>query len=153
MADLILTQKVKGIEKVKKYLEFLGFTLEDDLFGVPLKEVMEISKLLTIVPVPFSSPNIKGVINVRGEIIPVLDVKRMLRLQEKKESNRIIIMDTRMGKVGMLADIIKGVVRVEEEKLEPNPMVGKYSAFIRNVAQVEDGLISILDFDRILERV
>lgn len=153
MADIVLTKKVKGIERVKRYLEFLGFNLEGEFFGVPLKEVREISRLLDIVPVPFSSPNIRGVINVRGEIIPVLDLKRMLRLLEKTESQRIIIIDTKMGKVGMLVDSIVGVVRIEEEKLEPNPMVGKYSSFIRNVAQIDEKLISILDFDRILEKV
>ncbi len=155
MADIVIaqTQTVKGMEKIRKYLEFLGLTLEDDLFGIPLKEVREIHKYLDIVPVPFSSPNIKGIINVRGEIIPVLDIKRMLRLRETKESQRIVIVDTKLGKIGILADMINGVIRVEEDKIEPNPMVGKYSVFVRNVAQIEDKLLGIIDIDKVLEKV
>lgn len=153
MADIVKVSKERGLQKISRYFEFLGFYLEKELFGVPLREVVEISKLLPIVPVPFSSPLILGVINVRGEILPVIDLKTILRLRKEKEEERVVLVESPKGKVGILVDEVVGVVRIEEEKLEPNPMVGRYSEFVRNVAQLPHGLISILEFDRIVESV
>ncbi len=153
MADIVKVSKERGLQKISRYFEFLGFYLEKELFGVPLREVVEISKLLPIVPVPFSSPLILGVINVRGEILPVIDLKTILRLRKEKEEERVVLVESPKGKVGILVDEVVGVVRIEEEKLEPNPMVGRYSEFVRNVAQLPYGLISILEFDRIVESV
>ncbi|MCS7308285.1 MAG: chemotaxis protein CheW [Aquificaceae bacterium] len=155
MADIVLLnkQKERGLQKISRFFEFLGFYLENELFGVPLKEVVEISKLLPTVPVPFSPHLILGVVNVRGEIIPVIDLKTILRLSKKTEEERVVLVESKKGKVGILVDKVVGVIRVEEEKLEPNPMVGRYSEFIRNVAQLQEGLISIIEFDRVVESI
>lgn len=143
--------KEKGLQKISRFFEFLGFYLEGELFGVPLREVVEISKLLPIVPVPFSPKFVLGVINVRGEIIPVIDLKTILKLNKGTEEERVVLVESNKGKVGILVDKVVGVVRVEEERLEPNPMVGRYSEFIRNVAQLPEGLICILEFDRVVD--
>ncbi|MDW8066148.1 MAG: chemotaxis protein CheW [Aquificaceae bacterium] len=153
MTNIVLANqhKEKGLQKISRFFEFLGFYLEGELFGVPLREVVEISKLLPIVPVPFSPRLVLGVINVRGEIIPVIDLKTILRLNKGTEEERVVLVESNKGKVGVLVDKVVGVVRVEEERLEPNPMVGRYSEFIRNVAQLPEGLISILEFDRVVD--
>ncbi|WPM31631.1 chemotaxis protein CheW [Hydrogenobacter sp. T-2] len=153
MADLVPVVKEKGLQRVSKFFEFLGFYLERELFGVPLKEVVEISKLLPIVPVPFSSPLILGVINIRGEILPVIDLKTILRLRREREGDRVVLVESHKGKVGILVDEVVGVIRIEEEKLEPNPMSGRYSEYIRNVAQLPQGLISIIEFDRVVDSI
>ncbi len=155
MADIMLAnqQKKEGLQKLSRFFEFLGFYLERELFGVPLKEVVEISRLLPIVPVPFSSSLILGVINVRGEIIPVVDLRKILRLGKSREEERVVLVESPKGKVGILVDEVVGVIRIEEERLEPNPMTGRYSGYIRNVAQLPQGLISILEFDRVIESI
>jgi purine-binding chemotaxis protein CheW len=119
------TKKDKGIQKTAtKIVELLGFYVEGELFGLPLKEVLEVLRVVEPVPVPFSSPLIKGIINVRGELIPVLDLKSILNLRPTKKEERIIILESPRGKVGVLVDEVYGVIRLNEESLEPNPMVG-----------------------------
>jgi len=154
MADLAIPKKDKDIQKTStKIIELLGFYVEGELFGLPLKEVLEVLRVVEPVPVPFSSPLIKGIINVRGELIPVLDLKSILNLRPTKKEERIIILESPKGKAGVLVDEVYGVIRLKEESLEPNPMVGMYSKFVRNVAYIDGTLISILEFDRIAESV
>jgi purine-binding chemotaxis protein CheW len=154
MADLVIPKKDKDIQKTAtKIIELLGFYVEGELFGLPLKEVLEVLRVVEPVPVPFSSPLIKGIINVRGELIPVLDLKSILNLRPTKKEERIIILESPRGKAGVLVDEVHGVIRLNEESLEPNPMVGMYSKFVRNVAYIDGTLISILEFDRIAESV
>ncbi|MCI4458958.1 MAG: purine-binding chemotaxis protein CheW [Thermocrinis sp.] len=154
MADLAIPKKDKDVQKTAvKIIELLGFYVEGELFGLPLKEVLEVLRSVEPVPVPFSSPLIKGIINVRGELIPVLDLKSILNLKTTKKEERIIILESPRGKAGVLVDEVYGVIRLNEESLEPNPMVGMYSKFVRNVAYVDGTLISILEFDRIAESV
>jgi purine-binding chemotaxis protein CheW len=154
MADLAIPKKDKDIQKTAtKIIELLGFYVEGELFGLSLKEVLEVLRVVEPVPVPFSSPLIKGIINVRGELIPVLDLKSILNLRPTKKEERIIILESPRGKAGVLVDEVHGVIRLNEESLEPNPMVGRYSKFVRNVAYIDGTLISILEFDRIAESV
>jgi purine-binding chemotaxis protein CheW len=125
MADLAIPKKDKDIRKTAtKIIELLGFYVEGELFGLPLKEVLEVLRIVEPVPVPFSSPLIKGIINVRGELIPVLDLKSILNLRPTKKEERIIILESPRGKAGVLVDEVYGVIRLNEESLEPNPMVG-----------------------------
>jgi len=154
MADLAIPKKDKDIQKTAtKIIELLGFYVEGELFGLPLKEVLEVLRVVEPVPVPFSPPLIKGIINVRGELIPVLDLKSILNLRVAKKEERIVILESPRGKAGMLVDEVHGVIRLNEESLEPNPMVEMYSKFVRNVAYIDGTLISILEFDRIAESV
>lgn len=152
MSNLIEIKEIDRKNQVENILEFLGIFLENELIGIPLKKVIEITKIRDIVPVPFSKPYIKGVINIRGEIIPVVSLKEKLLLQETKEANRIIIMETPLEKVSILVDDIYGVIKVKENDLEPNPMRGRYSIFVKNVAQVEDKLLIVIDIDKLFEK-
>jgi len=77
MADIVPVgeKEIRKESQEVTILEFLGITLEDELIGFPLTEVLSISKVTEIVPVPFSPPYIVGVINLRGDIIPILSLK------------------------------------------------------------------------------
>ncbi len=154
MSDLMVPKKERELQKLStRVLELLSFYIENELFGIPLKEVLEVLKTVEPVPVPFSSSAIRGIINVRGEIIPVLDLKKIIGLKGTKAENRIVILESQKGKVGVLVDDVYGVIRLDEERLEPNPMMGRYGKFVRNVAYIDGTLISILDFERIAESV
>jgi len=132
-----------------KILEFLGVKIEDEFIGISLKHVLEISKILEIFPVPLSLQYIKGVINLRGEILPVVSVKEMIGIPEKKQSTRLIILETNLDKLAVMVDEVYGVVRISEDILEPNPMTSIYSDYISNVAQTKHGFISIIDLDKL----
>lgn len=153
MSVLAKTEDVNTKDKKNRVniLEFLSVYLENELMGIPLTKVIEITKIKEIVPVPFSKSYIKGVINIRGEILAIVSLKEKLRLSEKRESQRIVILETRFGKVGIIVDEIYGVIKIKETELEPNPMVGKYSEYVKNVAQVEDKILIIIDIDKIFD--
>jgi purine-binding chemotaxis protein CheW len=136
-----------------KILEFLGVKIEDEFIGISLKHVLEISKILEIFPVPLSPQYIKGVINLRGEILPVVSVKEMIGIPEKKQSTRLIILETNLDKLAVMVDEVYGVVRISEDVLEPNPMTSIYSDYISNVAQTKHGFISIIDLDKLFPAV
>ncbi|MDQ7038183.1 MAG: chemotaxis protein CheW [Aquificota bacterium] len=153
MADIVPVGEGKPERVSTRVEEFLGISLEKELIGIPLKKILTISKVVEIVDVPYTPSYIVGVINLRGEIIPVLSLKQLLRLPETDEPTRIVVLDSKHGKAGSLVDSIVGVVRVPLEKFEPNPMVGRYSEFVSHVAQTEYGLMEILDVDRLMDSV
>ncbi len=139
----------KGRKAQVNILEFLAIYLENELMGIPLTKVVEITKMRDIVPVPFSQSHIRGVINIRGEIMAIVSLKETLGLKETRDSERIVILETRFGKIGIIVDEIYGVIKVREDDLEPNPMVGRYSEYVKNVAQVESKILIIIDIDKI----
>jgi len=145
------TPAQKGKKAQANLLEFLAIYLESELMGIPLTKVVEITKMRDIVPVPFSKSHIRGVINIRGEIMAIVSLKETLGLRETRESERIVIIETKFGKLGIIVDEIYGVLKVREDQLEPNPMVGRYSAYVKNVAQVENGILIVIDIEKIFE--
>jgi len=145
------TPAQKGKKAQANLLEFLAIYLESELMGIPLTKVVEITKMRDIVPVPFSKSHIRGVINIRGEIMAIVSLKETLGLRETRESERIVIIETKFGKLGIIVDEIYGVIKVREDQLEPNPMVGRYSAYVKNVAQVENGILIVIDIEKIFE--
>ncbi|MBX0311106.1 MAG: chemotaxis protein CheW [Sulfurihydrogenibium sp.] len=154
--ELIKASSVKpviyGGQQIK-ILEFLGVKIEDEFIGTSLKHVLEISKILEIFPVPLSPHYIKGVINLRGEILPVVSIKEMVGIPERKQSTRLIILETNLDKLAVMVDEVYGVVRISEDLLEPNPMTSIYSDYISNVAQTKHGFISIIDLDKLFPPV
>ncbi|GAB6072368.1 chemotaxis protein CheW [Venenivibrio stagnispumantis] len=153
MAEIQLKSMAEDIlkEKKGKILEFLVVKLEDEIIGISLKEVLEISKLLEIFEVPLSESYIKGVINLRGEIIPVVSLKEKIGLEEKTASNRLVIVETKLGKIALLVDAVLGVTKIEEDALEQNPMTSIYSDYISNVALSNFGFMSILDLSKVFK--
>jgi purine-binding chemotaxis protein CheW len=132
-----------------KILDFLGVYLENEFIGISLKDVLEISKILEIFPVPLTPDYIKGVINLRGEILPVVSVKEMVGVKETKKPTRLIVLETNLGKLSILVDSVYGVIKIPEDSLEPNPMTSIYSDYISNVALTSEGFISIIDLDKL----
>ncbi len=154
MANILKAENTvaqRGKKAQANILEFLAIYLESELMGIPLTKVVEITKMRDIVPVPFSKSHIRGVINIRGEIMAIVSLKETLGLNETRESQRIVILETRFGKIGIIVDEIYGVIKVKEDDLEPNPMVGRYSEYVKNIAQVENGILIIIDIDKIFE--
>ncbi|GAB6078155.1 chemotaxis protein CheW [Hydrogenobaculum acidophilum] len=154
MANILKAENTvaqRGKKTQANILEFLAIYLESELMGIPLTKVVEITKMRDIVPVPFSKSHIRGVINIRGEIMAIVSLKETLGLNETRESQRIVILETRFGKIGIIVDEIYGVIKVKEDDLEPNPMVGRYSEYVKNIAQVENGILIIIDIDKIFE--
>ncbi len=153
MSEIVPVGETKPEKVVTDVEEFLGISLEKELIGISLRKILTISKVLDIVKVPYTPSFVVGVINLRGEIIPILSLKQILNLSETQEPTRIVVLDSSHGKAGVLVDSIVGVVRVPQEKFEPNPLIGRYSVYVSHVAQTEFGLMEILDVERIMNSV
>ncbi len=147
-------------EKVKKPLsrvsQLVNFRLRDEEFGVDISSVREITKVTEITRVPEAPGFVKGITNLRGEIIPVIDLAFQLGLppQEKQpESARIVVTEIMHQTVGILVDEVPEVLRIPEENIEPTPQLIDSEInkeYIRGVGKLEHRLILLLNLDKIL---
>ncbi len=136
---------------------YLTFKLEDEIFAIDVAQVREVLDLSTITKVPQAPDFMCGVINVRGSVVPVVDMRLKFGLPavEKTLDTRIVVMELDMdGEItifGALADSVKEVIELEPDQIEPPPRLGSRwrTEFIRGIGKRDDHFILILDVDRI----
>ncbi|WP_457568882.1 chemotaxis protein CheW [Desulfurobacterium sp.] len=144
---------------VSREIQVIGFKLNDELVGIPIEEVVEITTDKDITPVPKSPEFVLGVMNLRGKIVPVATVKKKLGIKEEItpelfKKNNIIILDTDYGEVGITVDKIVGSLRFEEDDILPEPTgtIGVEIKHIKGVVQLKDQLLIILDTKTIFSK-
>lgn len=140
--------------------EFLAFVLEAETYAVPIAAVREILKVTDVTEVPRAAKNVIGLINVRGEMLPLYDVKVRLRLAADKpalrsqadvpRSARIVLIHDLAGDAGVLVDRVEGVVKLQLSRLEEAPDLGLERAPIAGLGRHESGMIILLDVEQAL---
>lgn len=129
--------------------QYLTFQLMAEQYGVPIETVREINRVGEITPVPRTPECVKGVMNLRGKIIPVVNlrVKFGMEAQAYTRDTCIIVIDTHIGQVGMIVDSVKEVVDLTENQIEPSPVLGSESAmnFVRGMGKVDQRVIILVD--------
>lgn len=137
-----------------KGMQVVVFSMGKELFGVSIEEVHEIVRVPEITAVPDSPPFLEGMINLRGKILPVIDLRRRLRLPDapRDKHTRVLIAEDGGRLVGLLVDAVSEVLRVPEGALEPPPeMISLIGVpYFSAVAKVDGRLISLLDFRQVL---
>ena len=139
-------------EEASLFRELLTFTLDGDLYAIPVEWVREIVRLRAITPMPRVPPQIRGVISLRGEIVQVLDLRRRLGIQEGEPTriSRIIVLHGDHGAVtGLLVDSVREVLRIAEEAIQPLP-TGE-SDSVEALCRQDDEFISLVNPDRVLD--
>ncbi|MCL1630863.1 chemotaxis protein CheW [Sporolactobacillus sp. CPB3-1] len=136
-------------------IKVILFEMNNETYGVPVDQVLSIEKVDAITRLPNAASFVKGVMNLRGLIIPVVDVRDRLQMgkSEITEESRIIVVDTDEMKVGLLVDLSKEVTDIQESSIEPAPaMVGGPSAgYLKGVVQIDENkLLLLLNLDRVL---
>ncbi|HUL79421.1 MAG TPA: chemotaxis protein CheW [Vicinamibacteria bacterium] len=130
------------------------FFLDREEYGVDVRQVQEIRRMSEITSVPRAPEFIRGVINLRGRILPVLDLKRKLELGEVEpgRATRIVVVRVKERLLGLLVDGASQVLRVEVSRIEPPPeeVIEKGGDYIRGVAKLDDRLIILVDLERLL---
>lgn len=130
------------------------FELTNECYGVDIAAVESIIKLQTITAVPFAPQFVEGVTNLRGVVLPVIDLRRRFGLPpvEAGKNTRIIIVEIDGLTVGMIVDAVSEVLRVPAEAVEPpSPlMMTVDSAFITGIAKVSERLVILLDLSKVL---
>lgn len=134
--------------------QLVVFKLQNEDFGIDIQQVREVLKLSPITPVPHSAAFLEGVINVRGTITPVVDLRRRFELagKENTDETRIIIVDINEEQVGLMVDAVTEVLRIEENLIHPPPAVvsNTESELIEGIARYNDRLIILLKTDNLL---
>ncbi|NLP18123.1 MAG: chemotaxis protein CheW [Firmicutes bacterium] len=142
------------IQKTKE-LQLVVFQLGDEEYGIDILRVQEIKRMLAITRVPNAPHFIEGVINLRGQIIPVLDLRRRFKLPvgEITDNSRIMIINVDELTVGMIVDVVLEVISLPLEDISPTPslVTGINAQFLDGIGKVEGRLLIILNPQQILE--
>lgn len=145
-----------GQETKEKLMQLVGFVIGGELIGVDILSVQEIIRETAITPIPNSPDFIEGVINLRGNIIPVIDLRKRLKFSETTKSGRdnwIIILAVEGRMTGFVVDRVTKVLNVPVDSFKPAPdivVAGLKRQYIRGVCKLDQRLLILLDFDRIL---
>ncbi|MYL33164.1 chemotaxis protein CheW [Pontibacillus yanchengensis] len=130
------------------------FQLNKEEYGVPVQQVGSIERMQHITRVPRTSEFVKGVINLRGVVTPIIDLRTRFNLEqvEYNESTRIIIVYIVDMEVGLIVDEANDVIDIPSEAIEPAPeVVGTVEVeYIRGVAKLEKRLLILLDLPKVL---
>jgi purine-binding chemotaxis protein CheW len=145
---------------VKKEGKCLTFRLGREEYGVEILKVREIVGLMDITAVPRTSAHVKGVVNLRGKIIPVVDLRRKLGLPEAaaNRENCIIIVIVQSGQVdalvGLLVDAVNEVLWIGEDEVDSLPDLGdsREIDFVRGLAKVRGRVIILLDIEKVVHQ-
>ena len=135
-------------------IQLVSFKLGKEEFGVDILKVQEINRMLEITEMPNSPDFVEGIVNLRGRIIPVVDLKKRLKMPAKEHDNstRIIVVELNGKTIGFIVDEVSEVLRIESNITEPPPEMtaGIDSDYITAVAKLDDRLLILLDLNRVL---
>lgn len=148
--------ETRKTEREEEILQLVTFHVGDEEFGVEILEVREINRMMEITRVPHAPDFVEGVINLRGQVIPVVDLRKRFGLQavERDKSARIVVVELGERVVGFLVDSVSEVLRVPRGLVEPPPPIvgGIDAAYIEAVVKLEDRLLILLDLRKLLSR-
>lgn len=135
-------------------LQLVSFKIANEEFGVDILNVQEINKMTLITKVPNAPEFVEGVINLRGRVIPIIDLRTRLKLEKKEhdKDTRIIVVEISGRTVGFIVDAVKEVLRIPMNITEAPPelVTGIDSEFIRAVGKLEDRLLILIDLEKVL---
>jgi len=136
---------------------YLTFKLDNELFAINVSKVLEILEVTPITKVPKSPTFMKGVINLRGNILPVIDTRNKfsMPLEDFTIDTCIIVLNINTGKdsllIGAVVDSVQKVIDISADSIQPSVSMGVYyrEDFINGIAKVEEDFIMILDIDKV----
>lgn len=138
-------------------LQLVTFRIGEEEFGVDILAVQEIIRLLQITPVPRAPASIEGVINLRGKVIPVVNMRSRFSLPARQATSqtRIVVMELEEKIVGFLVDAVSEVLRIPAATVEePPPVVaGIGSEYIRGVGKLDGRLLILLDLTHLMSHL
>lgn len=140
----------------KELLQLVTFRLGNEEFSLDILRVQEIIRHMELTRVPRTPDFVDGVINLRGRVIPVLDLRKRFGLpsDEKTNETRIIVVDVDNKTVGLKVDAVSEVLRLPADTVEPAPAIvtGAESDYIKGVGKLDGRLLILLDVEKILTR-
>jgi len=148
------TTNRKSQELAGKYLTFY---LGDEEYGIEILKVQEIIGLLRITPVPNTAPSMRGVINLRGKVVPVVDIRERfgMRPVEATKQTCIIVVRTGEAEIGAVVDRVSAVVSIKAEEIEETPQMGASvdTSYLLGIGKTEGRVRLLLDIERVVSEV
>ena len=149
---------MRNKDQVLKINSFLSFRIKDETYAINAGKILHILEMVKITKIPKAPEYMKGVINLRGTVLPIIDMRTKLELDTENLSLNacILVLELRVKnkklQLGAIIDEVKEVLELQEENIKPSPSIGsKYSAdFIEGVAIVNEDFVMILDIEKIL---
>lgn len=146
---------VEETEVDQELTQLVTFSIGEEEFGVNILQVQEIIRTMEITNVPRAPEFVEGVINLRGKVIPIVDMRRRFGLESKEHDKytRIIVIENEILIVGFVVDSVSEVLRIPASAVQPPPPVvaGMDSEYIEGVGKLEDRLLILLDLDSLLD--
>jgi purine-binding chemotaxis protein CheW len=140
--------------------KFLIFKLGEESYAVEVLKIKEIIRMQRVTPVPHLPPYMQGIINLRGKVIPVIDLRVKFGLEAAAETERTCVVvvqtkvsgDERLALVGMVVDAVDEVMNITEEQVEDNPDLGSTleNRFIDGLAKLGETIVTLLNIDRLI---
>lgn len=128
---------------------YLTFALRNQIYGVPIGVIREINRVSDITPVPQTPEYMAGVMNLRGKVIPVINLRLKFAMDfvNYNKETCIIIVDCPLGQMGAIVDSVSSVVALHPEQIEPKPEMGndRQLSYITGMGRIENTVIILLD--------
>ncbi len=139
--------------ELNELLQLVSFKIGGEEFGIDILKVQEINRMMQITKVPNAPFFVEGVVNLRGRIIPVVNLRTRLNMEKIDEDNRtrIIVVDLTGITIGFVVDEVNEVLRIPKSITEPPPamVAGIDSDYITAVGKLEDRLLILLDLEKV----
>jgi len=150
--------ETNGTMQLNRAGKYLTFELKGEIYGLEILKVQEIIGLMNVTRVPKTPDFIRGVINLRGKVIPVVDLRLKFMMESKEDSERtcIIVVQFKSAAaamtMGIIVDEVKEVVNIENGQIEDTPSFGAdtNTDFILGVGKVNQKVVMLLDVDKVL---
>ena len=138
----------------EEVFQWVTFKLENEVYGVNVMQVQEVLRYTEIAPVPGAPDYVLGIINLRGNVVTVIDTRPKFGLMraEVTDSSRIIIIEAEKQVVGILVDSVAEVVYLKASEIDPAPSVGteESARFIQGVSNRKEDLLILVDLNKLL---
>lgn len=147
------TENEPSVSSGNDIQQFLTFTLDDQEFGIEILRVQEIKNFTRVTPIPNMPSCIKGVMNLRGTIVPIVDLRIRFDMPTTQYSQFTVIIVVNVGTriMGLVVDAVSDVLNVESNAIEPTPDLGSINiSFISGLAKSGDRLVTLLDIEQLL---
>ena len=151
------TEPIENKEVGGDLLQLVSFNLGNEEFAIDILRVQEINRMVEITKVPKSPDFVEGVINLRGKVIPVIDLRKRFSLEatEYTKETRIVVVDIDTKVIGLIVDSVSEVLRLPEDTVEPAPPIvasGIDSEYIQGVGKLDDRLLILLEMNSIFSK-
>lgn len=150
------TATVEKKEAEEKLLQLVTFCLDNEEFAIDILKVQEINRMMEITKVPKSPDFVEGVINLRGKVIPIVDLRKRfgLEIAEYTKKTRIVVVDIEGKIVGLIVDSVSEVLRLPSDTIEPTPFMVTdiNSEYIQGVGKLEDRLLILLNLNNLFSK-